>query len=210
MFLAARGYGPQDQQDLVQEFFLNWLRSRAWKRADRLRGKFRTFMLGAVTHLLAHEAAKKAALKRGGGLEVMSLDANATLNLELPMMDAHSSATFDRGWAVALVTHAITALRAEFAAREKMAEFEVLRLFLPGSTAASSLEAAAARLGTNVNAFKAALHRLRERFRELLRLEVARTVSAPHEIEEELRYLRTLLLALPAEHILAEKNRKIE
>jgi len=193
MFLASRGHASHEIEDLTQEFFLRWLKSRAWKRADRVRGKFRTFMLGALNHLLAHDAAKKRAMKRGGGEAVLSLD-DDFFEDELPKEIATSGGEhFDRGWAVALVNHALAALRAEFLARDKKREFEVLRQFLPGCDAPPSLEEAAAALGTNVNAFKAALHRLRERFRELLRTEVARTVSAPHEVEEELQYLRSML-----------------
>jgi RNA polymerase sigma-70 factor (ECF subfamily) len=94
-------------------------------------------------------------------------------------------------------------------AREKGREFEVLRQFLPGCDAPPTLEDAAASLGTNVNAFKAALHRLRERFRELLRTEVSKTVSAPHEVEEELQYLRSLLLHVPPQRIQQAENRKM-
>lgn len=209
MFLASRGYQPPEAEDLAQEFFLRWLKSRAWKRADRLKGKFRTFMLGALTHFLAHDAGKKAALKRGGGLVVLSLD-DDIFDQEFPaQMAAGGGESFDRAWAVALVNRALAAVQAEFVAREKGREFEVLRQFLPGSDAPPTLEDAAAALGTNVNAFKAALHRLRERFRELLRTEVAKTVSAPHEVEEELLYLRSLLLHVPPQRILKTENRKI-
>lgn len=208
MFLASRGYSAHETEDLAQEFFLRWLKSRAWKRADRLRGKFRTFMLGALNHLLAHEAEKKATMKRGGGQAVLSLDEDI-FDVELPVeAETSGGESFDRGWAVALVNCALAALRAEFVKREKAREFEVLRQFLPGCMCPPSLEEAAAGLGTNVNALKAALHRLRERFRELLRTEVAKTVSAPHEVEEELQYLRSLLLQVPPQRILEAENGK--
>lgn len=209
MFLTSRGYAGPEAEDLAQEFFLRWLKSRAWKRADRLRGKFRTFMLGALNHLLAHESKKKVAEKRGGGDTVLSLDEDIFCNELSEQLEAGAGASFDRGWAVALVSHALAALQAEFVVREKTREFEVLRQFLPGSASPPSLDDAAAALGTNVNAFKAALHRLRERFRGLLRAEVARTVSAPHEVEEELRYLRSLLLHVSPQSILEAENRKM-
>lgn len=207
MFLAAQGFSTHEQEDLAQEFFLRWLKSRAWKRADRVRGKFRNFMLGAVRHMIAHEAEKNAALKRGGGAAVVRLD-DADFDLELPAADSGAVHAFDRGWALALISNTISALRAEHGARGKAAEFEVLRQFLPGSEVPPSLEDAAARMGLGLTACKSALHRLRERFRELLRAEVARTVSAPHEIEEELQYLRTLLLELPPARILESESRK--
>jgi RNA polymerase sigma-70 factor (ECF subfamily) len=209
MFLASRGYPPPEAEDLAQEFFLRWLKSRAWRRADRLKGKFRTFMLGALNHLLAHDAAKKRSMKRGGGEAVLSLD-DDFFEDELPEETAASGGDcFDRAWAVALVNHALAMLQSEFLARDKKREFEGLRQFLPGSDAPPTLEDAAAALDTNVNAFKAALHRLRERFRELLRMEVAKTVSAPHEVEEELQYLRSLLLNVPPQRIQQAENRKM-
>lgn len=207
MFLAAQGYAAQEQEDLTQEFFLRWLQSRAWKRADRLRGRFRNFMLGAVRHLMAHVAERQAAMKRGGGIVEVSLD-DEDFDVELPAPDSQAVHAFDHAWALALITNTITALRSEQEARGKAAEFEVLRQFLPGSDVPPSLEAAAARLGLQLAACKSALHRLRERFRELLRTEVARTVSAPHEVEEELQYLRTLLLGMPVARIQEEENRK--
>ncbi|MBE7496316.1 MAG: sigma-70 family RNA polymerase sigma factor [Verrucomicrobiaceae bacterium] len=210
MFLTSRGYAGPEAEDLAQEFFLRWLKSRAWKRADRLRGRFRTFMLGALNHLLAHDAAKKAAQKRGGGERVLSLDEDVFDEEPSAELERDAGESFDRAWAVALVSHALAALQAEFVAREKTREFEVLRQFLPGSASPPSLDDAARALGTNVNAFKAALHRLRERFRELLRTEVARTVSAPHEVEEELQYLRSLLLKVPAQRILEAENGKMK
>ena len=209
MFLASHGYSVHQTEDLTQEFFLRWLKSRAWKRADRLRGKFRNFMLGAVRHLLAHVAERQSALKRGGGSADVSLD-DEDFDVELPAPDRIAVHAFDRAWALALIANTIAMLRSEHAARGRVAEFEVLRQFLPSSDMPPSLEVAAERTGLNLAACKSALHRLRERFRELLRAEVARTVSAPHEIEEELQYLRSLLLELPPARILEGKNGKEE
>lgn len=207
MFLASHGHDSYEVEDRTQEFFLRWLKSRAWKRADRMRGKFRNFMLGAVRHMIAHEAEKNAAMKRGGGIADVRLD-EEDFDLELPSADSGAVHAFDRAWALALISNTIAMLRSEHEARGKAAEFEVLRQFLPGSEVPPSLEDAAARMGLKVIACKSALHRLRERFRELLRTEVAKTVSAPHEIEEELQYLRSLLLEMPPARILDAKNRK--
>lgn len=205
-FVASRGYGLSEQQDLVQEFFLRWLRSRAWKRADRLRGKFRTFMLGALNHLLAHEQARKSAQKRGGGVAIASLD-DAAFVEELPELDRDAVGLFDREWAVALVANALVFVEAEYAQRGRAEAFAVLRRFLPSGGELISLEAAAVCLNTNAGAVKAAVHRLRERFREVLRAAVAATVAAPHEVDEELRYLRSLM-ALSSERIIAPQNGK--
>lgn len=115
---------------------------------------------------------------------------------------------FDRRWAVSLVENTLASVAEDEQKRGKAAEFAVLRHFLPGAEEMISLEAAVSRLGTNLNAVKAAVHRLRSRFRERLRGEVARTVSAPHEIEEELLYLRTLLLSQPKSCTSADQNGK--
>jgi DNA-directed RNA polymerase specialized sigma24 family protein len=209
-FLLGRGYPKNDAEDLAHEFFLRWLRSRGWKRANRLRGRFRSFMLGSLNHLLAHEAAKKSAAKRGGGLTTVPFDEDI-FDDDFPWdQEMPGEEVFDREWAVTLVCHAVAALRAEFVERGKTREFEVLRQFLPGSGSHPSIDDAAALIGINANAFKSALHRLRERFRELLRGEVARTVSAPHEVDEELAYLRSLLLKMPQGRIQDAENGKMK
>lgn len=197
MFLAARGLRDQELEDVVQDFFLRWLRSRAWKRANREQGRFRTFLLGGVMHALAHHQARNYAQKRGGGVMAESLDAMGEDGFEVPCPSAADVTEFDRGWAEALVENALTELENERRARGREAEFAVLRHFLPGAEETITYEAAAKRLGVTLDAMKAAIHRLRERFRELVRGAVARSVSAPHEVEEELAYLRDLLLRQP-------------
>ena len=115
---------------------------------------------------------------------------------------------FDRRWAVSLVENTLVTVAEEEQERGKAVEFAVLRHFLPGAEEAISLETAVSRLGTNLNTLKVSIHRLRARFRERLRAEVARTVSAPHEIEEELLYLRSLLLSEPKIGTSAAENGK--
>lgn len=205
-FLLARGVRNEEMEDLVQDFFLRWLRSRAWKRADRERGRFRTFLLGGVMHTLAHHRSKGFAEKRGGGAETDSLDELAEDGIEPVCPSAPDVMEFDRGWAVALVENALADIARETQARGRGDEFEVLRHFLPGADETPTLEEAAARLGSNANAVKAAVHRLRSRFRELVRAAVARSVSAPHEVEEELVYLRSLLISQPKTSTSAPQN----
>lgn len=196
-FLRSRGCKPNEIDDLVQDFFLRWLKSRAWKRAERCRGRFRNFVIGGVMHVLAKHHHRSQAQKRGGGMETDSLDALQESGIEQPCAEPEDIVEFDRAWAATLVGNTLSAVSLEEDKRGKAAEFAVLRLFLPGAGELISLEAAAARLGININTVKVSLHRLRARFRESLRAEVARTVSAPHEIEEELHYLRSLLLSQP-------------
>jgi DNA-directed RNA polymerase specialized sigma24 family protein len=194
-FFASRGCKPQEIEDLVQDFFLRWLTSRAWKRADKDRGRFRNFVMGGVMHVLAKHHSRGHTQKRGGGVETDSLDAMMEAGIEPPCPEPGDVMEFDRRWAVSLVENSLAALAEGEQKRGKALEFAVLRQFLPGAEEAMSLEAAVSRLGTNLNQLKVAIHRLRSRFRERLRAEVARTVSAPHEIEEELMYLRSLLLS---------------
>ncbi len=184
-------------EDLVQEFFLRWVRSRSWKRADRARGKFRTFLLGAVVHMLGHIKDREQAQKRGGGVEALSLEELHDDGHEFPAEPAAETHAYDRAWALAVIGNALAQVKGEYVERNKDGEFELLRCFLPGAGEAMTLDDAALRLGVNVNALKASVHRLRQRFRELLRATVARTVSAPHEVDEELAYLRSLLLMQP-------------
>jgi RNA polymerase sigma-70 factor (ECF subfamily) len=125
-----------------------------------------------------------------------------------PPVDAVSA--FDREWAVTLLERAMGDLSDEFAARQKPEAFAVLRRFLPGAHAPITIEEAAAALGSNANAVKSSVHRLRGRFREILRIAVARTVSAPHEVDEELMYLRTVLLSSPLPRISGLETRKNE
>lgn len=193
VFLQSRGHDADASEDLVQEFFLRLLESRAWKRADRERGKFRTFLLGALMHVIDHAREKSGATKRGGGIEHDSLDKLAEEGFELGEIPAEIERKFDSEWAFGLIKNALHALAAEFSAEGRADEFAALRGFLPGAETPPSYEELSAKLGQPVAALKTKVHRMRQRFRELLRTAVARTVSAPHEVDEELAYLRTLL-----------------
>ena len=187
---------------------MRWLKSRAWKRANKDRGRFRNFVMGGVMHVLAKHHHRGQAQKRGGGVETDSLEAMAEAGLEPSCPEPEDIMEFDRHWAVSLVENTLAAVSEEEGKRGKQAEFAVLRHFLPGADDTITLEAAVSRLGTSLNAVKASIHRLRARFRERLRAEVARTVSAPHEIEEELLYLRSLLLSQAKSCTSAAQNGK--
>lgn len=193
-FLRGRGYSPEAADDFAQDFFLHLMKSAAWKRAERLRGRFRTFLLGSLMHLLAHAHEREHALKRGGGATAESLDAMAIEGFEPAGIPDDVGRAFDREWALKLVENALAALEAEFTSdAAATARFTILKRFLPGPDPPLTTEEAAQTLGVPVATAKTWVHRLRLRFRQLLRAAVAPTVSGPHEIDDELAHLRRVL-----------------
>lgn len=190
-FLRARGWNETEAEDLAHDFFLRLLESRAWRRADRHRGRFRTFLLGAVTHVVAHHLEHAGAEKRGQDL-LASLDAMGEEGFE-PASPPPDDCRFDREWALRLVEQSVEALKRKFEEEGRSEPFVILRQFLPGSPVVPAYEEAAARLGLGLPHFKTAVHRLRRDFRSMVRAAVARTVGAPHEVDEELAHLRSVL-----------------
>jgi len=193
-FVRRRGHSPADAEDLVQAFFAQFLQDRTVKKADTLRGRFRTFLLTSLQNFLANEWDRASAAKRGGKFRFVAFDQLASE--ERDALDAPDTASpemaFDVRWARAIVDSALQQLREEAEAHGKKEVFAELKDFLTTADA-TSYESAAARLGIPLNAVKTAIHRLRGNFRTVVRREVARTVSSPTEIDEELRYLRAVL-----------------
>ena len=194
VYLTARGLGQDEVEDVTQDFFLKLVGSRVWKRADPSKGRFRTFLLTILNHLVLHGVRDQHRQKRGGGVLPVSLDLLAEDGVEFAGDAVVVSDVFDREWALTLVADAVAGVEAEFAQRGQAREFALLRRFLPGAKQPLAYEDAALELGLSLTALKAAVHRLRQHFRAVLRAAVARTVSAPHEVDEELRYLGTLLI----------------
>lgn len=191
-FLRNRGLPPEEAEDTAQDFFLNLLESRAWRRADRARGRFRTFMLGALVHVHGHNVRHGHAEKRGAGQTLLSLNALADDGFDPP--DAGPDAClFDREWALHALSQALGQLEEEFAATGRSTEFSALRAFLPGATIPPSCEEVADRLNLPLNTVHTKIRRIRARLQELVRAGVARTVSAPHEIDDEIAHLRAVL-----------------
>lgn len=190
--LRGRGFPEAEAEDLAQQFFVSLLNSRAWRRADRAKGRFRSFLLGILEHVIAHRREQGRAQKRGGGVVPLSLDALAEEGFDLPEAPTDAARLFDREWALRMVELALAAIEAQWAAGGKADEFAVLRGFLPGAEDPPTYEAAAARLQLSPAAVKSAIHRLRRAFRAQLRSAVARTVSL-HEIDAELAHLRRVL-----------------
>ncbi|MBI4324111.1 MAG: sigma-70 family RNA polymerase sigma factor [Chloroflexi bacterium] len=194
-FVRRAGHDPHSAQDLTQEFFARFLAKNYLSDVSPEKGKFRSFLLAALKHFLADEWDKAQTAKRGGGQPLLSLDdatAEARYRLE-PSHDLTPDKIFDRRWALTLLEQVLTRLEAEFVDDGKKEMFEELQVFLLGKQSAAPYAQAASRLGMTEGAVKVAAHRLRRRYRELLRLEIAHTVESAGEIEGELRDLLAAL-----------------
>ena len=193
-FVRREGRSPEDAQDLTQGFFARLLEKNYLAQVERQKGKFRSFLLAALRHFLADQRDRARAVKRGGGADCLSLDAQTAeerYRLEpVDRMDAEK--IYERRWAMTLLEQALTRLRDENIAAGKLELFERLRDFVAGESDISSAEAAT-QLGLTESTVKSALHRLRQRYRELVREEIAHTVADPAEIDTELRYLIAVL-----------------
>lgn len=198
-FARRRGYSPPDAQDLTQGFFLHLLEHQALSEVDRLKGKFRSFLLACFQNYLSVEIQRARALKRGGQCQFISLDLESAENrYRLEPADYLTAETiFEARWALTLLEYAKAVLRQEYVARGKESVFDILRGFIGimESEPEGSYEQAAKALGVGVGTVKALIHRLRKRYLVMVREEVARTVSNPAEIEGEIRALCDALIA---------------
>ena len=195
-FLRREGREEDAARELTQEFFARLLAGNGIGAADPRRGRFRSYLLGAVKHFLGDQRKQEQRLKRGGGVAPESLDAEHGTAPGLQVAD-HASApddtVFDREWALAVMDRALQSLAAEFAGADKAEQFTVLKPWLVGDAAALQQAAAATRLGLSESAIKVAIHRLRKRFREVIRAEIAQTIDDAAEVDGELRYLVEVL-----------------
>jgi len=190
-FIRRRGSDQHQAEDLTQAFFARLLEQESMAKADRQKGKFRTFLLANLTNFLANEWNKGRALKRGGQRHIISLDEEVgeALYLREPADSLSPERLFDRRWALIIVDGVLARLRREYDASGKTKLFATIETGLTQEVAASVYGDWAARLGMSAGAVRVALHRLRRRFGEVLRTEVAQTVSNPVEVEEEIRSL---------------------
>ena len=177
-------------QDLAQEFFIHLAEHSTLQRADPMRGRFRSFLLGALTRFLARDRVRSGAVKRGGGEVPLSFDALQPGGGE-PGVPADVAQAFDREWARDLIVR----VRRELAADWKGAAHERVMLlrFLPGAVDTPDYETAAAGLDWKLARLKTEVFRVRQQFRERVRAEIALTVDAPHEIEQEMTHLHLVL-----------------
>ena len=190
-FIRRRGKSPHDAQDLTQEFFVRFLGGNSIVRADPRRGKFRTFLLGALKHFLTDAQRRANAWKRGGGIEIMSFEqAHAEERYQLEPVDNRTpDKVFEERWIVVLLEAGMTRLCEEFRAAGKERQFEVLKGFLSREGTEAAYEEAAEELNTSAKTVAVAVHRIRRRFRQVVRSAIADTVSTPAEVEEEYRSL---------------------
>jgi DNA-directed RNA polymerase specialized sigma24 family protein len=190
-FVRRKGRSPHDAQDLTQEFFARLLRGDFLENVGPEKGKFRSFLLFALKNFLSDVWEKSRAVKRGGGHAFISFDDHNAEELYLlePDTGAPAEEIFEQRWAVTLLTRALARLREEFAAGEKLHEFDHLKIFLSTLTSDGAYDGVAVQLGMAVDSVAVKVHRLRQRYGELIRAEIAQTVTGPADIEEELRHL---------------------
>ncbi len=194
-FVRRRVPNVHEAQDLTQAFFTVLLERNALEAADRERGRFRSFLLTACKHFLADEWDKAKAQKRGGGRRAIPLDlesAESRYSLE-PVDDLSPERLYEKKWALTFLDHVLNRLRDEFAAKGKSKQFQTLKSFLGGENGMDSYESAARALGISEAAAKVAAHRIRRRYREILRAEIAETVAEPGHVDDEIRSLRAML-----------------
>ena len=194
-FARRMGQSPHDAEDTVQGFFAICLEKNYLAAAEQAKGRFRSFLLLALKRFLAKERDKSRACKRGGGQRPIALDglsAEQRYALE-PAEQFSADRLFERRWALTLLEKVLSRLREELAAAGRLGAFEQLKEFLLADGRGTPYKELAAQLGTSEGAVKVGVHRLRQRYRELLEEEIANTVASPEEVEEERRYLLAVL-----------------
>lgn len=190
-FLRRRGHDAEDAQDLTQAFFARLLEKRTLRQADPARGRFRSFLLAALQHFVANERDRDRAKKRGGGVPVLSLEFETAEGrfLREPPTEETPEKVFDRQWAMTLLERTMARLDEEMATLGRQAQYERLRIYLTGDDGLPGYATIGQDLGMSEGAVKVAVHRLRRRFRDLLRSEISETIGSADEIDDEIRHL---------------------
>src|SRR5436190_9064332 len=199
LFLRRQGTGPHDAQDLTQSFFAELIENRAYAKADEMKGRFRSFLLGTLKHFLAHARDRDRAQKRGGGALPVQLDEAALSEVETHAaryQNGSADRVFEREWAASLLRQGLDRLAQEYAVAGKGALFDALKVHLgAGAGAAVPYEEMAKRLGRLATTLRSDVARLRTRYRGILREEVSGTVADPRDVDGELRHLREAMAA---------------
>lgn len=193
--VRRRGYSVEDAQDLTQEFFTRTLQGNWLSRADQSKGRFRTFLLTALDRFLANDWDKHRALKRGGGVQHLPLqmdDAETRYGVE-PADTRTPEQLFEYTWALILLQRVMDLLLQEFVKQGEADTFHQLKGFIIASPGGQSYSEISTRLGVEEGALRVAVHRLRTRYRELLRNEIARTVDSLEEVDSEMHHLYEVL-----------------
>jgi len=194
-YLRRRGYPSDLAQDLTQEFFIRVLEGRYLNRAEPEKGRFRAFLLTSLKFFVADEEDRQRAHKRGGGLLVpLEFSSGEERYQREPAHDDTPERIFERRWALSVLDRVVEKLRNEFVQHGRPEHFERLKVFLLGQSDAP-YAALAQELNTSEGALKVAIHRLRKRYSELFRQEIADTVADPNEVESEFRHLAAVLTA---------------
>lgn len=186
-FLRAAGRGEDAARELAHDFFARVLEGEALSGAERSRGRFRSYLLGALKHFLADRHDREMAEKRGSGVEPESLD-------DVEVATVEDERVFDRHWALAVIARALEVTEGDFREAGNGEQYAVLKPWIAAQGDLPTQAAAAERLGLSEGAVKVAIHRLRQRFREAIRAEVAQTVPSGGEVEAEMRHLLSVLL----------------
>jgi RNA polymerase sigma factor (sigma-70 family) len=194
-YLRRRGQTPEDAQELTQGFMARLSEKELLRHADPARGKFRAFLLTSLKHYAANEHVRASAAKRGGAHSFLSLDLAAAEDRyrNEPRDDLTPERLYERQWALAVLERALDELRAEFRANGRETFYDAVHESLMGESNAASYRTIAERFGTSESAVKVSVHRMRRRYRELVRAEVAGTVESDDAVDDELRYLQTAL-----------------
>ncbi len=199
LFLRRQGIGPHDAQDLTQSFFADLIEDRTYARANEMKGRFRSFLLGTLKHFLGHARDHDRAQKRGGGTLPVQFDEVALSEAETHAARCQNwsaDGVFEREWAASLLRQALDRLAQEYEVAGKGALFEALKVHLgAGAAAAVPYEEMATRLGRAATTLRSDVARLRTRYRGILREEVSGTVTDPRDVDEELRHLRQAMAA---------------
>lgn len=186
---------PHDAEDLAQEFFCRFLERHPLANVSPAGGKFRSFLLTCLKNFLSNQRERAQAQRRGGGQTLVSLDVQEgeTRFFMEPADHFTPDALYDKNWALTVVDRTIKNLQQEYAAKGVMQDFEQLKGFLPGGEGGLSRAELVAKRGVSAGAIDVAVHRLRKRFGVLLREEIAHTVSSEAEVDEEIKFLISVI-----------------
>ena len=190
-FVQRQGVGPEEGEDITQAFFADLLEHKSLTAVRKEKGRFRSYLLGALKYFLADERRRGMAIKRGKGQRLIPLEAlSADERTETEPTDpVTAEQIYERRWASTVLEHVLGLLKSEYVAAGNAALFDCLKQLLPDEPGSPSQTDMAGQLGMTANAVRQAFHRFRQRYQLLLREEIAHTVATPADIEDELRHL---------------------